>query len=451
MTFFKFAGSLTTGMEVVGLALDAYFSDRMGPFNAFSRYLTVGFLEVFLTFQYISQCYADLEKNYNWLVTKNRFVQLLYKLWINIKYSPLFVMGFMVTFTISLMYLESKNSLILKATGNPLFPKFWEFITIEMVKSPDMSFINSMAEVALSDTPQFAAFTLIYFTPFITLMLAITLAFTPLENIMDMLKKEKFLEEKLRKEAEEDEEHRRRNRKRRSSGGGSDKSEDAKSRTEDSTEDNTNSEEGDDAKKLEGEPKEESSPDIEDTIIQSNSLLKYLNTLNNAFKTHSAEFDVDDYVVHILACCGISHDGSVAEVSDRTHESVEDYINSGGSRGVSPKDYYSKTVIPIVKGSKSLIDKGVPNGYLGYQAISQKYSKAIETMKDAQSAYEVARNQYDTSKTPQNKQELEEAKSELSRVKLVYDQEKASFNKDLKTIIEHFKNTSETTLGYTFD
>ena len=190
LTFFKFLGSITTGLEVINLTISAVYNEVMGPFSTSTRYLTIGYLEVFFTFMYIRFCYKAVEDNEVWLLSKPKLIQGLFKIWVAIKYSPLFFLAFSVTAGISILYLENTGSLVMESTGKELFPYIWEAVSIKTVKSPDLSFIEAISKEVLSSLPQLSAFGLIYFTPFITLTMVILLILLPTKSTIEMLKRE---------------------------------------------------------------------------------------------------------------------------------------------------------------------------------------------------------------------------------------------------------------------
>lgn len=437
VTFFEFAGALTTGLEIAGLALDAYSSGRMGAFNAFSRYFTIGFLEIFMTFRYIIMCYKDIEDSYTKLIKMSRVKQMLYKLWISIKYSPFFLLGLCVTFGISLMYLESKGSLILKATGEPVFPYPWKFIEIEMVKTTNMTFTEAISSQVMSSYPQFAAFVLIYFTPFITFMLVITLLTTSTEKILEMLYREGVIDKKryeeltnTKVEEKKDDEKKDDERRRRSHGKSDDKHD---------KKDDKGDEKHDD---------KDDNKDSEDSVVHVKTLRKYLNKLNEAFEKHNKPaFSVDDYIDSVLNLCGIKEDGSAAAIRSNTHPSVEEYIDSIGAKGKSPKDFYNEVVLPVVRGKDSLQAK-FPNGYVGYQSILTKHSDVEGEYRILKDNYELAKRQYEQDRSPENKEEMISSKKSFEDFKRnKYDSSVNSFNSNLANLINHFVGSSESKLG----
>lgn len=438
LTFFKFLGSITTGLEVVNLTISAVYNEVMGPFSASTRYLTIGYLEVFFTFMYIRFCYKAVEDNEEWLLAKPKLIQGLFKFWIAIKYSPLFFLAFSVTAGISILYLENTGSLVMESTGKELFPYIWEAVSIKTVKSPDLSFIEAISKEVLSSLPQLSAFGLIYFTPFITLTMVVLLILLPTKSTIEMLKREGLYGDDKKKVSSD-----------------SDKKSDEKKETterrsrsrERVRKDTDKKEEKDDGGDKEKKPEGD---DPASDIIHTVSLSRYLNYMNESFADHNFQIDIEEYMDRVLAVCGISEDGKTAKIRNQyTAEEVESYINSLGKKGISPADYYKEHILPIVKGSTEMMESsgGIPNGYLGVHSIKEEYNKHKLEMENLKTALEVAKKQYESEKSDASREEFQSATDSLNSYKAKYDEATATYNKRLQQIIVHFKQMSNVELN----
>lgn len=448
LTFFKFLGSITTGLEVINLTISAVYNEVMGPFSASTRYLTIGYLEVFFTFMYIRFCYKAVEDNEVWLLSKPKLIQGLFKIWVAIKYSPLFFLAFSVTAGISILYLENTGSLVMESTGKELFPYIWEAVSIKTVKSPDLSFIEAISKEVLSSLPQLSAFGLIYFTPFITLTMVILLILLPTKSTIEMLKREglygddkKKVDSESDKKSEEKKETTGRRSRSRERSSGTERSRTTSDKDTDKKEEEDDG--GDDGKKSEGD-----GPASD--IIHTVSLSRYLKYMNESFADHSFQIDIDEYMDRVFAVCGISEDGKIAKIRNHyTAEDVESYINSLGKKGVSPADYYKENILPIVKGSTDMMESsnGIPNGYLGVHSIKEEYAKYKSEMDDLKTALEVATRQYNENKSSDNRDEFQKATDALNAYKPKFDEAVATYNKKLQQIIVHFKQMSNVVLN----
>lgn len=162
---FEIVATISTVCEVVGLALLAI--DRgVEPFNAASRYLTIGFVELMFTFLFLNVT-TGMIRNFMrriYLDGKVRWYEYLtYPTLFFLMAIPLFMICCIPTYIISQLYFESIGVLKFNYVNN-----FWPWDYLEPADVSN-TYIDENG-IMITTYPELGALILIWFTPLLNVM-----------------------------------------------------------------------------------------------------------------------------------------------------------------------------------------------------------------------------------------------------------------------------------------
>lgn len=175
---FKVLGALSTIGEVINLALNDMQSNGSDPFQAFSRYILYGLIEIVLTFYFISVVSTNMEKAAadGKITFKEYFLMVM-------KAAPLFIFGFLATSQLHNFYLWS----IYHVEYQQQTPVLWFLpMTGSVVETNPMNFEIFTEENGYYPLPIVpATVTLIYLTPVFNIILVFAQWYKVTKDISD--------------------------------------------------------------------------------------------------------------------------------------------------------------------------------------------------------------------------------------------------------------------------
>lgn len=426
ISFFHFVGSMSTIIEVVGLAIIAMTAGKMGLYNAFSRYILIGIIELFMTFMTIHIVFYLLKRAMDERSAGGKKVIWWERLFIVAKGLPFWILGFFVTFGIALLYLESKGALVLEFTGN-IAP--WSFIEI-----------TGMSSVQLNNVPQLGALIMIFTTPMLTLIMFSMIIFFSndhLHKIMEM--------EHMNDEEADNARHERRERIA--------NSQNNERRSRESASSSNSQESNDDSSSASTENRRESEED--DVSILPSDLIQDLRILDKAFTiggNSNTNFDPDDVLKFIYLKCGIDPDNpneTLPEDDSRISKvdtQVRDYLRDP-SNGIAPHLYFKNEIQPVIQGTISNSNPPVYLGAVGAKELISKQTQIQGELEQARTAKEVAESQLseaeasnDQNAISRQRQELQDATSEFNRVKAEVDRKDRNIRQSIQVLKSHLQN-----------
>ena len=174
---FEVVATLTTGFEVVGLSLVA-IERGVEPFNAYSRYITIGFIELMFTFLFINSTLAMIRAYLKKAYADNKmsWIEAIgYPCLFLITVFPLWVLCSIPTYIISNLYFESIGVLKFNYTAHwhPLY-------YVEPASVATTTYDAEGNKITIY--PELGALIMIWFTPILN---AMQLLFSPVEMIKE--------------------------------------------------------------------------------------------------------------------------------------------------------------------------------------------------------------------------------------------------------------------------
>jgi hypothetical protein len=183
LSLLETAASISTLMEIVALSIMA-IKRGVDPVSAFSRYTTLGFIELAFTFFFLTQS----QNLINWVgkkVVKDGkydFVEILWVFPAVIVLTPLFIFCSLPTYIIVQMYFESVGSLRFQHVPaiNPFYQVQWVPVT-NTEENPMYLELGALA--------------MIYFTPFLNILQMVISPFQTIPKLMKEVKEGKVKED----------------------------------------------------------------------------------------------------------------------------------------------------------------------------------------------------------------------------------------------------------------
>lgn len=161
---FKLIQTASTGIEVVGLSLMA-MNRGITPFNAFSRYLLIGFAEALLTVLFLIVLEQSLRK-----AVKDGIITLGEIITTVIKSSIFFLLAFFMTGQIYMMYLESINQVEFQQPTflTALIPILGSYVETDINLFTD-AMVNAEGFI-IQERIEYGAIVMIFVTPLFNLI-----------------------------------------------------------------------------------------------------------------------------------------------------------------------------------------------------------------------------------------------------------------------------------------
>jgi hypothetical protein len=373
---FHFFGSLSTMVEVIGLGLIAMLAGNMTLFNAVTRFGLWGSVEIFMTYLFINQVFKSLQKAAEKKPDESK-AQITFweKTLCIIKNSPLFLAGVCVTYSIFLLYLESKGSVQMSVSGEIWKP--WSLLTVEGIP------------YSLNDIrPELSAFLLIFATPTFSFLMMVFIMVRDSDELLEAIESHTTTVKHTSNNRQD------RSRGRRDRNERSDRSNRQDSRDDGSDDDDSHREDNNGGYNTGGIVKVDKFREMIDEVCN------FYNDYNSNGKLHDLDptifpdsLDSDDIFEVLMKYSGINPDLKGLAIYPNTSNEVKTWLNSQKESNKLPQDhksapneFFKKQVYPIIKGqSDSASDL---TGYEGILAIQKDIDDLRDSLEKAQNELE---------------------------------------------------------------